>query len=64
MCKQNDKKNQKGVEDMSKLVRDRTYKKLKISESKLKEITVTPKVKDGKVLFNRKKHSHRYIVED
>lgn len=64
MCKQNNKKYKKGAEDMSKLVRGGIYKKLTISKSKLEEITVTPKVKDGKLLFDQKSNSHRYIVED
>lgn len=56
--------NGKGDEDMSKLLEKSTYKKLELSTIKIREISVTPKVKDGKLLFNRKNKDHRYIVED
>lgn len=56
--------NKKGDEDMTKVLENNTYKKLNLSASKIREISVTPKVKDGKLLFNRKNKDHRYIVED
>lgn len=54
---------------MSKLLTNETYskemyKKLNLSSNKIKEISVTPKSKDGKLLFDRKNKDHRYIVED
>lgn len=57
-------KNSKGDEDMAKVLTNDTYKKLNLSTNKIREISVTPKVKDGKLLFNRKNKDHRYIVED
>lgn len=54
----------KGDEDMAKLLTIETYKKLNLSSDKLKEISITPKVKDGKLLFDRNKKEHRYIVEN
>lgn len=56
--------NKKGDEDMAKVLEKNTYKKLSLSTSKIREISVTPKVKDGKLLFDRKNKDHRYIVED
>lgn len=41
-----------------------TYKKLDLSSDKIKEISVTPKAKDGKLLFDRNNKNHRYIVDD
>lgn len=62
MC--NEKKN-KGDEDMAKIIENKcTYKKLDLGSVKVNEISVTPKVKDGKLMFDRKNKSHRYIVED
>lgn len=65
MC-DNDKngKKHKGDKDMTKLLANDTYKRLNLSAEKIKKISVTPKVKDGKLLFNRKNKDHRYIVED
>lgn len=60
----NKNKNKKGDEDMAKVLINDTYKKLNLNASKIREISVTPKVKDGKLLFNRKNKDHRYIVED
>ena len=61
-------KNFKGNEDMSKFLTNETYpketyKKLNLSSNKIKEISVTPKSKDGKLLFDRKNKDHRYIVD-
>ena len=33
-------------------------------KQKLNEITVKPKVKDGKLLFDKNNKNHRYIVEE
>lgn len=63
----NDKngKNDKGDEDMTtQTLTNKTYRKLNLSADKIGEISVTPKIKDGKLLFNRKNKDHRYIVED
>lgn len=56
--------NSKGDEDMSKLLTLENYKKLNLSSEKMKQISITPKVKDGKLLFDRNKKEHRYIVEN
>ena len=50
--------------DMGKVLENQGYKKLNISLDKIKEISVTPKVKDGKLIFNRENKNHRYIIED
>lgn len=39
-------------------------KKLKLNFNKLKQIIVRPKIKDGKLLFDRNNNDHVYIVED
>ncbi len=39
-------------------------KGLSLSTKKLDEITVKPKVENGKVLFDRDKKDHRYIVDE
>jgi len=54
---------------MPKLLTDKTYpkeayKKLNLSSNKIKEISVTPKSKDGKLLFDKKNKNHRYIVDE
>lgn len=54
----------KGDEDMAEMLSKETYKKLNLSEETIKDISVTPKVKDGKLLFDRNNKNHRYIVED
>ncbi|CDX02186.1 hypothetical protein DesLBE_0083 [Desulfitobacterium sp. LBE] len=41
-----------------------TYKGLSLSEKKLKEITISPKIKDGKVQLDKNNPAHRYIHED
>ena len=50
--------------NMTPLAKEKSYKGLSLSPQKLKEITVKPKVKDGKLLFDRKNKDHRYIVEE
>lgn len=39
-------------------------KGLSLSSKKLSEITVKPKVKNGKVLFDKNNKDNRYIVEE
>jgi hypothetical protein len=39
-------------------------KGLSLSSEKLKEISVKPKVKKGKLLFDKNDKDHRYIVEE
>ncbi|AGA70081.1 hypothetical protein Desdi_2665 [Desulfitobacterium dichloroeliminans LMG P-21439] len=41
-----------------------TYKGLSLSDKKLKEITISPKIKDGKILLDKNNPAHRYIYED
>lgn len=40
------------------------YKGLALSEKKLKEIAVSPKIKNGKVQLDKNDPAHRYIFED
>lgn len=51
-------------EEMQTLAKEQGYKRLSLSSKKLNEITVRPKVKDGKVLFDKKNKDHRYIVNE
>ena len=37
---------------------------LSLSTKKLNEIAVKPKVKNGKILFDKNNKDHRYIVEE
>ncbi len=57
MCKEEEK-------DMEKTMERKDYKKLNLNHEKINSISVTPKVKDGKLLFNENNKDHRYIVED
>jgi hypothetical protein len=50
--------------DMPALAKEQSYEGLSLSSKKLKEITVKPKVKNGKILFDKKDKDHRYIVEE
>jgi hypothetical protein len=43
---------------------ENTYKGLSLSEKKLKEITISPKTKNGKVQLDKNDPAHRYIFED
>jgi len=43
---------------------EEAYKGLSLSSKKIKDITVKPKVKNGKVLLDKKNKDHRYIVEE
>ena len=49
---------------MPVLAKQQSYEGLFLSAEKLKEITVKPKVKDGKIFFDKKDQGHRYIVEE
>lgn len=55
----------KGSQDVTKALVSNSYKKLNLDLNTLNKITVKPKkIKDGKILFDRKNEDHRYIVED
>lgn len=43
---------------------ENTYKGLSLSEKKLEEITISPKIKSGKVQLDKNNTAHRYIYED
>lgn len=47
-----------------KFSKSKQHKKLKLNFNKLKQIVVRPKIKDGKLLFDRNNSDHVYIVED
>lgn len=49
---------------MPALAKDDQYKGLSLSPKKLNEITVKPKVKNGKILLDKNNKDHRYIVEE
>jgi hypothetical protein len=40
------------------------YKKLSLSPEKLKEITVSPKIRNGKVMLDKDDPDHRYLYDD
>lgn len=44
--------------------KEQSYKGLSLSSKKLSEIAVRPKVKNGKLLFDKNDKDHRYIVEE
>jgi hypothetical protein len=44
--------------------KEQSFKDLSLSPQKLNEITVKPKVKDGKLLLNKNNKDHRYIMEE
>lgn len=44
--------------------KEQPYKGLSLSSQKLNEITIEPKVKDGKVLLDKNNKDHRYIIEE
>jgi hypothetical protein len=50
--------------NMQTLAKEQGYKGLSLSSKKLKEITIHPKIKDGKLLFDKNNKDHRYIVEE
>lgn len=43
---------------------ENTYKGLSLSEKKLRKISISPKIKDGKVQLDKNNPDHRYIYED
>lgn len=52
-------------EKMPAAVKEKQENKgLSLSVRKLRGITVKPKVEDGKLLFNKNKKDHRYIVDE
>lgn len=53
-----------GIEMAETAKKEQSYKGLSLSSKKLKEITIRPNVKDGKVLFDKNNKDHRYIVEE
>lgn len=62
-----DKKNspQEEGKDMPAVAKkEEAYRGLALSSKKLSEISVKPKVQNGKVLFDKKDKDHRYIVEE
>ncbi|WP_088189278.1 hypothetical protein [Desulfosporosinus sp. FKA] len=61
MVKEESNQEEKNVQALAK---DQGNKGLSLSSEKLKEITVRPKVKDGKLLFDKNNKDHRYIVEE
>jgi len=62
--KNTDTPQEEGIEMAETAKKEHSYKGLSLSSKKLKEITVRPKVKDGKVLFDKNNKDHRYIVEE
>ena len=56
--------NNQEEKNMQALAKDQGNKGLSLSSKKLKEITIRPKVKDGKLLFDKNNKDHRYIVEE
>ena len=45
-------------------IKENTYRGLTLSERKLKEITISPQIKNGKVQLDKNDPAHRYIYED
>lgn len=41
-----------------------TFRGLSLPNKKLKEITISPKIKNGKVQLDKNDPAHRYIFED
>lgn len=50
--------------EMPALAKEQSYKGLSLSSKKLKEITIRPKIKGGKLLFDKSNKDHRYIVDE
>jgi len=40
------------------------YEKLSLSSKRLKENTVSPKIRDGKVMLDKNNPKHRYLYEE
>ena len=59
-CDKKNAKNSKGDEDMS-VKENKSYREISL---KSKQNVIKPKVRDGKVLLNRKDLLHRYFMED
>ncbi len=55
---------QEEEKDMPTVAKEEKNKGLFLSSKKLDEISVKPKVKNGKVLFDKNNKGHRYIVEE
>lgn len=49
--------------DMAKVTERQAYKKLNLCAGTIKEISITYKIRDGILLFDKKNNKHRYIVE-
>ncbi len=62
---EDDKNNpQKEGNNMPALEKKAEYKGLSLDSKKLNEISVRPKVKDGKLIFDKNNKDHRYIVDE
>jgi hypothetical protein len=55
---------QEEEKEMPTVAKEEKNKGLSLSSKKLDEISVKPKVKNGKVLFDKNNQDHRYIVEE
>ncbi|MFA7079246.1 MAG: hypothetical protein WC147_12695 [Syntrophomonas sp.] len=55
---------QEEEDKMPALAKDDQHKGLSLSLKKLNEITVKPKVENGKILLDKNNKDHRYIVEE
>ena len=53
---------EKEVKDMSTIPKEQSYKGLSLPSKNFKEVTVRPKVKDKKILFNKKDKDHQYFM--
>ena len=61
----NTSNSQKEGNEMPALVKkEQSAKGLSLPPQKLNEITVKPKVKDGKLLLDNNNKDHRYIMEE
>ncbi|WP_170235978.1 hypothetical protein [Alkalibacillus haloalkaliphilus] len=47
---------------MNTVSKEQGYKKIPLSSKELKELSVKPKIEDGKLKFDQNKESHRYIM--
>ncbi len=57
-------KEKKGDKDMPAIEKKEGNKALSLSSKKINEISVKPKVKDGKLIFDKNNKDHRYIVDE
>ena len=60
MCNKEEEEKMKNTE----VVPEQGYKKLSLSSESLKENTVSPKIKDGKVMLDKNNPKHRYLYEE